>query len=66
MTIEIKKRAKDATIEVAGRLDTITAPVLENTISENIASIKTATPTISAPRSIAICLIFKVSVLRSI
>ena len=36
MTIEIKKNSMEVTIEVAGRLDTITAPVLEQTISENI------------------------------
>jgi anti-sigma B factor antagonist len=36
MTIEIKKNAKETTLEVVGRLDTITAPVLEKTISENI------------------------------
>ena len=36
MTIEIKKNAKETTIEVVGRLDTITAPVLEKTLSENI------------------------------
>jgi anti-sigma B factor antagonist len=36
MTIEIKKNAAEVTIEVAGRLDTITAPVLEGTINENI------------------------------
>ena len=35
MTIEIKKNGKELTIEVAGRLDTITAPVLEKTIGEN-------------------------------
>ena len=35
MTIEIKKNAKEVTIEVGGRLDTITAPVLEKTIAEN-------------------------------
>ena len=40
MTIEIKKNAKEITIEVAGRLDTITAPVLEKAIEENIAGIK--------------------------
>jgi anti-sigma B factor antagonist len=38
MTIEIKKNANELTIEVAGRLDTITAPVLEKTIGENIGS----------------------------
>ena len=36
MTIEIKKNAKETTLEVVGRLDTITAPVLEKTIGENI------------------------------
>ena len=38
MTIEIKKYAKETTIEVVGRLDTITAPVLEQTINENVGS----------------------------
>ena len=36
MTIEIKKNAKETTIEVVGRLDTITAPALEKTIGDNI------------------------------
>ena len=36
MTIEIKKNAKETTIEIVGRLDTITAPVLEKTINDNI------------------------------
>ena len=36
MTIEIKKNAKETIIEVVGRLDTITAPVLEKTIGENV------------------------------
>lgn len=40
MMIEIKKNAKETTIEVAGRLDTITAPVLEKTIGENIGGIE--------------------------
>lgn len=40
MTIEIKKNEKETIIEVAGRLDTITAPILENTISENIGDIE--------------------------
>ena len=40
MTIEIKKNEKELTIEVVGRLDTITAPVLENTIGENIGGIE--------------------------
>ena len=38
MTVEIKKNAKEITIEVAGRLDTITAPVLEKTIGENVCN----------------------------
>ena len=41
MTIEIKKTAKETTIEVVGRLDTITAPVLEKTIGENIGETQT-------------------------
>jgi len=40
MTIEIIRNAEEATIEVAGRLDTITAPVLEKTINESIGAIK--------------------------
>ena len=40
MTIEIQKREQETTIEVVGRLDTITAPVLEKTINENIGSIE--------------------------
>ena len=38
MTIEIKKNADQLTIDVVGRLDTITAPALEKTIDESIAS----------------------------
>jgi anti-sigma B factor antagonist len=40
MTIEIKKLAKETTIEIVGRLDTITAPVLEKTIGENLGEIQ--------------------------
>ena len=40
MTIEIKKQASETIIELAGRLDTITAPVLEKTIAENIDGVK--------------------------
>ena len=36
MTIEIKKNGSETKIEVTGRLDTITAPVLEKTLGENI------------------------------
>ena len=39
MTIEIKKNEQATTIEIVGRLDTITAPVLEKTITENIGGI---------------------------
>ena len=38
MTVEIKKNAKEIIIEVVGRLDTITAPVLEKTIGENVCN----------------------------
>ena len=38
MTIEIKRNAKEITIEVVGRLDTITAPVLEKTVIDNIGN----------------------------
>ena len=37
MTIEIKKTETAAVLEVSGRLDTSTAPVLEKTISEDIS-----------------------------
>lgn len=40
MMLEIKKNADETTIEVAGRLDTTTAPSLEKTIDENIAQTK--------------------------
>ena len=40
MTIEIKKNGNTATIEVVGRLDTITAPALEKTITDSIVNIE--------------------------
>ena len=40
MTIEIKKNDKEITIEIVGRLDTITAPVLEKTIGDNIGGMQ--------------------------
>ena len=40
MTIDIKKNAIATTIEVVGRLDTITAPVLEQTINDNMANMQ--------------------------
>jgi anti-sigma B factor antagonist len=40
MTIEIKKSAAETIIEIAGRLDTITAPALDKTINEDIADTK--------------------------
>ena len=40
MTTEIKKNGKTTTIEVEGRLDTITAPALEKAITESIANIE--------------------------
>ena len=36
MTIEIKKNDQETRIEIVGRLDTITAPALDKTISEDI------------------------------
>lgn len=40
MTIEIIRNAEEATIEVAGRLDTTTAPSLDKTINEDIKEVK--------------------------
>lgn len=40
MTIEIKKNATETIIEIAGRLDTITAPALDKTINEDIGDTK--------------------------
>ena len=40
MTIEIKKNTEATTVEIVGRLDTITAPALDKTISEDIGDTK--------------------------
>ena len=40
MTIEIKRQAEATIIEVVGRLDTTTAPVLEKTINEDMGDTK--------------------------
>ena len=40
MTIEIKKAAEATTIEIVGRLDTITAPALDKTINEDLGDAK--------------------------
>ena len=40
MTIEIKKNTAETIIEIAGRLDTITAPTLDKTINEDIGEVK--------------------------
>ena len=40
MTIEIKKNAEGAIIELVGRLDTTTAPALDKTINEDIEGVK--------------------------
>ena len=37
MTIEIKRNSEQITIELAGRLDTTTAPTLDKTIGEDVA-----------------------------
>ena len=39
MTIEIKRNAEVATIELTGRLDTSTAPALDNAITEEIKGV---------------------------
>ena len=36
MTIEIKRNTEETTLEVVGRLDTITAPMLDKAINEDI------------------------------
>ena len=40
MKIEIKKNADTTVIEIEGRIDTITAPALENAINDDIAGTK--------------------------
>ena len=40
MTMEIKKNAEVTIIEIVGRLDTTTAPMLEKTINEDIGDTK--------------------------
>ena len=41
VTIEIKRNADETTVEVAGRLDTTTAPALDKTLNDDIAGTKT-------------------------
>lgn len=41
MNIHMKRNAEETVIEIAGRLDTTTAPALDKTIQENIDSTKT-------------------------
>ena len=40
MTIEIKRTAEETVIELVGRLDTTTAPVLDETVSGDIGDTK--------------------------
>ena len=40
MTIEIKKNSDAVTIEIVGRLDTLTAPALDKTLNEVIGDTK--------------------------
>jgi anti-sigma B factor antagonist len=40
MTIEIKRNAEETIIELAGRLDTTTAPALDKTIMNDLAGTK--------------------------
>ena len=41
MTIDIKKNAEETIVEIAGRLDTTTAPALDKAIGETIGDAKT-------------------------
>ena len=40
MTIEIKRNSEETIIELAGRLDTTTAPALDKTVNEDIGETK--------------------------
>ena len=40
MTIEMKKHMEETIIEIAGRLDTTTAPVLDKVINEELTDVK--------------------------
>ena len=40
MTIEVKKNAEETVIAIAGRLDTITAPMLDKTVQEDLGDTK--------------------------
>ena len=40
MTLEIKKTAEATTIEIVGRLDTMTAPALDKAINEDVGDVK--------------------------
>ena len=40
MTMEIKKTAEEALIEIVGRLDTTTAPLLEKAMNEELGDVK--------------------------
>ena len=40
MTIEIKRNTDETVIELAGRLDTTTAPALDKTVNEDIGEVK--------------------------
>ena len=53
MTMEIKKNADAAVIEVAGRLDTTTAPALEKAINEGIGDVKNLTLDLKAVQYIS-------------
>ena len=40
MNIELKRNEKELVIELVGRLDTTTAPILDKTVSENIDGVE--------------------------
>ena len=39
MTIDIKRNAEETVIEIVGRLDTTTAPILDKTVNEDLGDI---------------------------
>ena len=39
MNIEIKRKEKELVVELVGRLDTTTAPILDKTIADNLADV---------------------------
>ena len=40
MNVEVKRKSEEVVIEIEGRLDTTTAPLLDKTINDNIEGVK--------------------------